>query len=80
MADLARCLFFFYCYDLFYYLFIFCLSNLPKLSFMTVAFPNKSIINHKSVSLDWQKGSASCLFLASYLRYSNFVFINLVEY
>ncbi len=33
----------------------FCLPNVPKWSFPTVAFPNKSIINHKLVSLDWQR-------------------------
>ncbi len=62
-ADLARCPVF-----VFIYLFIFCLPNVPKLSFPIVAFPNKSKINHKSVSLDWQR-RASRLFLASKMAF-----------
>ncbi len=57
----ALCFFFKLLLLLFYF---FCLPNVPKWSFQIVAFPNKSIINHKSVSLDWQR-HASRLFLAS---------------
>ncbi len=55
-ADLARCP----------ECFFFCLPNVPRWSFPNV---NKSKINHKSVSLDWQR-RASCLFLASCLSES----------
>ncbi len=56
--DLGRCpVGFFVCF--------FCLPNVPKWSFTILAIPNKSKINHKSVSLDWQR-RASCLFLASH--------------
>ncbi len=41
----ALCFFYFYYY--YYYIFIFCLPDVPKWSFPIVAFPNKSIINHK---------------------------------
>ncbi len=67
VADLARCpvffiyllLFIFWKYYNFYF---FCLPNVPKWSFPIVAFPNKSIINHKSVSLDWLRfRSVPCL-------------------
>ncbi len=45
-----------------------CLLNVPKQSFLIFSFHNKSIINHKSVSLDWQRcavGISSGLFRAS---------------
>ncbi len=58
-ADLARYPVFFYYYYYYFYLF-FCLPNVPKWSFPIVAFPNKSIINHKSVSLDWQRALHVC--------------------
>ncbi len=70
-ADLARCpVFYFILFFKLFYLFIFCLPipNVPKWLFPSVAFPNKSIINHKSLSLDWQH-RASCLFLASVKRF-----------
>ncbi len=51
-ADLARCPeYFFFAFPV------------PRWSFPIVVFPNKLKINHKSVSLDWQR-RASCLFLA----------------
>ncbi len=71
-ADLARCPVFFIIIiiiiSFFLLLFYFCLPSVPKWSFLIVAFPNKSIINHKSVSLDWQR-CASRLFLASVKRF-----------
>ncbi len=72
-AHLARCPVFFYFFLLLLLLLLlfilfFCLPNVPKWSFPIVAFPNKSIINHKSVSLDWQR-RASRLFLASVKRF-----------
>ncbi len=64
-ADLACCPVFFFIY---YYYFFYYFTNVPKWSFPIVAFHNKSIINHKSVSLDWQH-RASSLFLASVKRF-----------
>ncbi len=64
-GDLPAALYIFFFYI---YLFIFCLPNVPKWSFPIVAFPNQSIINHKLVSLDWQR-RASRLFLASVKRF-----------
>ncbi len=40
----------------------YCLPNVPNVSFPIVEYPNKWIINHKSVILDWQhRASVSCL-------------------
>ncbi len=55
------------CFIIFFYFFAF--SMCQKRSFPIVAFPNKSIINHKSVSLDWQRRRALRLFLASVKRF-----------
>ncbi len=61
-ADLARCPVFLLLLLLFFLLLLllFCLPNVPKWSFPIVVFPNKSIINHKSVSLDWQRALHVC--------------------
>ncbi len=53
-GHLARCSVFFYYYYIVFFAF-------PMWSFPIVAFPNKSIINHKSVSLDWLFTSVPCL-------------------
>ncbi len=56
------------CVFIFFIFFIFCLPNVPKWSYPIVTLSNKSIINHKSVSLDWQR-RALRLFLASVKRF-----------
>ncbi len=48
VADLTRCPVCFY-----YFVLFFCIPNVQKWSFPIVAFPNKSIINLKSVNMTW---------------------------